>query len=180
MAKKSMKLKYKSKKRERNKYDPTMNTKDSAKSFVKTFIGVLIFLGLMYLMVFGLEKLGLFQLGYTAPTKEDTEFDYEKIPIGTVFTRSEKTYYVLFDKYESVMTSDSYVNALVDSIDKVRVYKVDMSLGENAKYAGEKPNKKATRASELSINDITLIRITNGRIAEYYVGNEEIERHFNK
>ena len=55
-----------------------------------------------------------------------------------------------------------------------------MSKKENSKYAGEKPNKKATRASELSINDTTLIKITNGRITEYYVGNTEIERHFNK
>ena len=180
MAKKGMNIKYKSRKRERNKYDPTMNTKDSAKSFVKTTIGVLVFLGLMYLMVFGLEKLGLFQIGYTAPTKEDTEISYEYIPIGTVFTRSEKTYYVLFDKYESILTEDSYVNALVDGITNTRVYKVDMSLKENAKYAGETPNKKAARASELSINDITLIKISNGRISEYYVGNEEIEGHFNK
>ena len=55
-----------------------------------------------------------------------------------------------------------------------------MSLKENSKYAGEEANKKATKVSELSINDINLIKITNGRISEYYVGSEEIEGHFNK
>ena len=55
-----------------------------------------------------------------------------------------------------------------------------MSIKENAKYKGETANKKATKVSELSINDITLIKISNGKITTYLVGNEEIEGYFNK
>ena len=73
-----------------------MNEKDTFKSGVKVFIGVGIFLGLMYLCVVGMEKLGVFMAGYTAPTKE-TKIDYEYINVGTVFNRPDKVYYVLFD-----------------------------------------------------------------------------------
>ena len=179
MAKRGMNIRYKSRKRERNKFNPTMNTNDSIRGFGMTLLYVAIFLGVMALAVWGMYKIGVFQRGYEAPEKEETKVDYVNIPIGTVFTRSEKEYYVLFDNYRSSVTSDSYVNELLKD-SKIRVYKVDMSKKENAKFAGETANKKAKNAGELSINDITLIKIKNGRISAYYVGSEEIESHISK
>ena len=52
-----------------------------------------------------------------------------------------------------------------------------MSIPENAKYAGEKSNKKATKPSELQINGITLIKIKNGRIVDYIEGSDKIEEY---
>ena len=179
MAKKSMQLKYKSRKRQRNKYNPNVSKKDEAKSFLVTLGGVLVFLAVMYLIVFGMEKIGLFQMGYTAPNKEATEFDYERIPVGTVFNRSDNTYYVLFDDYSTRLSSDPYINLLVKK-SGIKAYTVDMSLSENSKYKGEKENRKASNVSELSINDITLIKIVNGRITDYKVGTEEIEEYLEK
>lgn len=175
MAKKSMQLKYKPKKRERNKANEEITTEDNIKSICKTFIGVLVFLGLMYLMGLGFQKLGAFDIGYTAPSKEAATISYEYIPVSTVFNRSDKEYFVLFDNYESSITSDSYINQLISN-DKSHVYyKVDMSLKENAKVKGETANKNASNVSELSINDITLIKITNGKITMYLTGSESIE-----
>ena len=179
MAKKGMQLKYKPKKRERNK-NVEQNQDDSVKSFIKTLVGVIVFLGLMYLMGFGLQKLGVFDAGYTAPTKEATKFSYEYIPASTVFNRSDNTYYVLFDNYKSSFTSDSYINSLIDKETKTAVYKVDMSIEENARIKGEKANPKATKFNELSINDITLIKITNGRISMYLSGIDKIEEYLVK
>ena len=175
MAKKGMNIKYKSRKRERNKYDPTMNEKDTFKSGVKVFIGVGIFLGLMYLCVVGMEKLGVFMAGYTAPTKE-TKIDYEYINIGTVFNRPDKVYYVLFDDYSTNISYDMYVNTLM-SDSKIPVYKVDMSKAENSKFASEIGNKKATRSNELKIHGITLIKMVNGRIKDYIEGSNNIETY---
>ena len=179
MAKNKMGIKYKSRKRQRNKQNAEEVSATSKKSLLSNILGVAVFLGVMYLLIIGMEKLGLFEIGYTAPDKGETEISYEFIPIGTVFTRSEKTYYVLFDDYSNVLSRDNYINTLLEG-SKISVYKVDMSINENAKYKGEKPNKKATKASELSINDITLIRITNGRISNYLVGSDEIEEYLSK
>ena len=178
MAKKSMNIKYK-RKRERNKYKPELDNSTSMKSFVTTLIGVAVFLGLMMLMVWGMQKLGVFERGYTKPDKGETEISYEFIPIGTVFNRTDKEYYVLFDNYETSLTQHLYINTLV-SDKALTVYKVDMSKEENAKYKGEEENRKATKATELSINDVTLIKINNGKIADYLVGSEEIEGYLNK
>ena len=176
MAKKSMQIKYKSKKRERNKEKKEVTRIDQIKSFGKTLLGVGIFLGVMLLCSFGMQKMGVFDAGYKAPTKEETTFDHENITASTVFTRDEKTYFVLFDNYKDGYSSDSYVNYLLTK-QKVRVYKVDMNIKENAKYKGVTPNKKATKTSELSINDITLVKINNGRIADYVIGSEKIEEY---
>ena len=179
MAKKGMNIRYKARKRERNKFNPTMNTNDSVRNFGMTLLYVIIFLGLFGLMVFGMYKMGVFQRGYTAPEKEETKVDYVNIPIGTVFNRDEKEYYVLFDNYRNNVSSDAYINALLNE-SSIRVYKVDMNRGDNAKFKGEKANKKASKASDLSINDITLIKITNGRISSYLVGSDEIESYLGK
>lgn len=171
MTKNNMKLKYKAKKRERK---VVVNETDKIKSAVYTVIGVLLFFGLMYLCVLGLNKIGAFEEGYTKPETK-TEFDYEKIMIGNVFNRSENTYYVLFDNYKDYKV-DSYINSLIKDSDEV-VYKVDMSLSENASHVSDDNNKNASSSDELKINDITLIKISNGKIVEYLVGTEEIESY---
>ena len=180
MAKKSMQLKYKPKKRERNKANEGITAEDNIKSICKTFIGVLVFLGLMYLMGLGFQKLGAFDIGYTAPSKEAATISYEYIPASTVFNRKDNTYYVLFDNYKNNFTNDSYINKLLEKETKTAVYKVDMSVKENQKVMGEKSNPKASKYSELSISDVTLVKIVNGRITTYLSGTEKIEEYLNK
>ena len=175
MTKKKMNIKYKSKKRERNKYDPTLSKEAAIKSAVKVVIGVGIFLCLMYLCVLGMEKMGLFQAGYTAPSK-DSKIDYEYINVGTVFNRSDKNYYVVFDDYSTNISYDLYIDTLLDNV-KIPVYKVDMSKGENKKFASDKSNKKATNPNELKINGLTLIKISNGKIKDYIEGSKNIEEY---
>ena len=176
MSKNKMQLKYKSKKRERNK-----NKKEETseiKSFLINLGAVLLFIGLIYLSVLGLKSLGLFYEGYTKPTKESTEISYEYILVGTVFDRNEKDYYVMFDDYEKNINTN--VNKLVADNSKLPVYKVDLSKKENSSVISDTFNKNAKSVDELKINDITLIRITNGKISNYVVGNDDIEVLFSK
>ncbi len=175
MAKKGRNIKYKSRKRERNKYDPTITKDDAFKNGSKIFLSVLIFLGVMYLGVIGMEKLGVFQARYTAPSKEN-KIDYDYINVGTVFNRSEKSYFVMFDDYSTNISYDLYIDSLL-SDSKTTVYKVDMSKKENSSVSSNSGNKKATNANELKINGRTLIKISNGRIKDYIEGSNNIEAY---
>ena len=176
MAKKSMNMKVKSVKRERNKNKVVERTaKDEAKSFAFTLAGVLVFLGVCYLGVIGMQALGVFDKGYTAPNKGTTEISHEFISIGTVFNRDLDTYYVLFDNYKSDYTKDAYINYLVDYEVKEKVYKVDMNDLNNSKYSSEEANTKAQKVEDLKINDITLIKISKGKNVKYVTGSENIE-----
>ena len=140
MAKKSMNMKVKREKRERNKNKQERTTLDEMKSFILTFVVVLAFLGLCYLGILGMQALGVFDKGYTAPSKSETEIDHSFISIGTVFNREVETYYVLFDNYKSTYTKDAYINYLVDSKTDIKTYKVDMNDLNNSKYSSEESN----------------------------------------
>lgn len=172
MAKKSMQVRYKKQKRERNKIKYELDEKNGFKSFGISLISVLAFIGILYLGVLGMEKLGVFQSGYTKPTKEATEISDEYIVIGTVFNRPEKEYLVLFDDYDENIYP--YINTLAEN-NKLRTYKVDMSKGENAKYKSDDANANAKKDNELKINDVTLIKVKNGKVSKYIVGEDNIE-----
>ncbi len=179
MAKNNMKLKYKAQKRERNK-KPEVTFKDQAFGVVKTVVGIAVFLGVCYLCILGMEKLGLFEKGYTKPEKESATIDTNYIAIGTVFNRADREYYVLFDNYQDSYKTDSYINTLINGKDKWKVYRVDMGQNENKKFISEEENPKATNPSELKIKDITLIKFFKGKIDKYISGSEAIEEYLSK
>ena len=85
----------------------------------------------------------------------------------------------MFDDYSTNISQDPYINTVINN-QELRVYKVDMSKKENAKYKGDKFNDKASKSSDLTISDITLIKIVNGRMDEYKVGKKSIEGYLNK
>lgn len=175
MAKNKMKVRYKQPKRVRNKAKE-IETDDRLIGAVKTVLGVLIAMVLMYLMMIGMQKLGVFDAGYTKPDSEDRPISSEYILVGEILNRSESNYYVLFDDYSSNYTSDIYVNNLLSSSEN-RTYKVDMSRDGNSKYLSEDENKDASSISDLRINGLTLIRVNNGRIVDYISGSDEIEEY---
>lgn len=179
MAKNKMKLNYKRPKRERNKNIIEVNEKDEAQSFFINLAIVLGFVGLLYLGVLGLEKLGLFEEGYTKPISTAVTISDTEILMGSVFNRPDKTYYVLFDEINSDTKKDPYVEYLLSKVTDTKVYKVDMELKYNEKYISTKSNPQAKKASDLKISDITLIKITNGKIAKYIVGSDEIVEYLN-
>ncbi|NLC48595.1 MAG: hypothetical protein GX758_04475 [Tenericutes bacterium] len=178
MAKNKMKLNYKRPKRERNKNVIQVNQKDDVQSFFITLAVVLGFVGLMYLGVLGLQKLGVFEEGYTKPAKETTISD-EMILIGSVFNRQEKKYYVLFDFYSN-NDRDYYIEHIVSKDLKYRLYKVDMSISPNINYISAESNPKARNVDSLKINDITLIEINNGKIVKYIIGSDNIVEFLSK
>ena len=178
MAKNTMKMKIKRPKRERNKNKIEVSDNDKIKSAVYTLVGVLVFVGVVYGLVLLMEKGGLFEEGYTKPTSEATEISSEYIAGSTTFTRDMNEYYVLFDDFSN-LKSDSYVSYLAGKSD-IKVYKVDLSKPENKVFKSEESNKNAKRASELKINDVTLIRIKNGKIVNYIESSDKIEEYLSK
>ena len=179
MAKNKMNLKYKTQKRERNK--KVERTKmDEAKTVLKNVIGIVLFLAIAYLCVWGMQKMGLFEKGYTAPEQKDITIDTDYIAIGSVFNRKDDTYYVLFDNFSNNYVKNAYVEILLENRPDLKVYKVDMGDNANKKFTSDEENPKAKNASELKIKGITLIKIKKGKIDKYLSGNEAIEQFLSK
>ncbi len=180
MAKKSMNLKYKSPKRERKNKDEEKEKEAYIKNTIKSVCGVIIFFGCAYLIVLGMEKLGIFEACDTAPDKEYAQVSYEFISTGMVFNRPEKTYYVVFDDYTDSFVQNVYIDTLLQNPKEYRLYKVDLSKDGNGKVRSEESNPNPSDPTELKINGLTLIKITNGKVAQYLEGEEAIEGFFIK
>jgi len=165
------------KKRVRNKNNKEAENKTEIKSFLIILFIVIGFILIFFLIILGLSALGVFEEGYTKPTTENSEISYDEILIGNVFNKPENSYYVLFDTFLDE-TNNVYINYLITSKEyDNKIYKVDMSNPNNKKYLSNESNKKATKVSDLKINGITLIKITNKKITQYLTGSNEIEKH---
>ena len=74
------------------------------------------------------------------------------------------------DEVSSVSTS---VNSISD-----KVYKVNTKDGFNSNYVSEDTNKDASSIEDLKVKALTLIKVVDGEIVEYYEGKEEINNNF--
>lgn len=110
--------------------------------------------------------------------KEGTvELSKDKIVIGRSLSMGKNDYYVIFYDYV-------YENSLEEMASNYKgelpIYKVNMSLGFNRKYATvEESNKNPTKASEFKINGPTLIKVSNKKVVEYIEGEDNIRTILN-
>ena len=143
--------------------------------------------GIVLLIVVGLI-LGVFLLSKALIKPEAKELEYQAgsvstttAIVGTMFNQKEEEYYVLAYDYNSDLAS-SYSNAASTySIGekKLKVYFLDLNNAfNNQYYVKENSNPKATSIKDLKMKDGTLIRIKNGKIAEYIEGYEKILEKF--
>lgn len=164
------------KKKQVKKVNKKVNKKteeeNEMKGLIKTIIIVLASFLVCYLLFLLMDKIGMFEKGYERPDNSSNEFTYNTAIIGTVFNRPENEYYVAFDEENGNNYFDSLLSLYKGSL---QIYKVNMSLGINAKYKSEIGNSKAIRSNELKIATPTLIKIKNGSIVRYLESINDIE-----
>ena len=169
-------IKKETKKIENNKLDGEIL------SFIKTALGV----GVVVLIVFGatilMNKLGVFDEGYTKPERGEIIISYEDATVGTIFNRPNAEYYVIFDDFTE--NPNQYLTSILfrysNEEETLPIYKVDMSNGFNTKYAGEQGNPSAQKVEDIKINGVTLIKIVNGKNVKYIEGTTNIENELLK
>ena len=169
-------IKKETKKIENNKLDGEIL------SFIKIALGV----GVVVLIVFGatilMNKLGVFDEGYTKPERGEIIISYEDATVGTIFNRPDTEYYVVFDDFTE--NPNQYLTSILfrysNEEETLPIYKVDMSNGFNTKYAGEQGNPSAQKVEDIKINGVTLIKIVNGKNVKYIEGTTNIENELLK
>ena len=187
-------IKKETKKIENNKLDGEIL------SFIKIALGV----GVVVLIVFGatilMNKLGVFDEGYTKPERGEIIISYEDATVGTIFNRPDTEYYVVFDDFTE--NPNQYLTSIlfrysneeetlpIYKVDMsngfnikyaaLPIYKVDISNGFNIKYAGEQGNPSAQKVEDIKINGVTLIKIVNGKNVKYIEGTTNIENELLK
>ncbi|MBQ6497812.1 MAG: hypothetical protein IJI58_03760 [Bacilli bacterium] len=147
-----------------------------------------IIIGLMVICLLGLFYLLTIYITNKHTDKSDTEetsekssvsINYDEILIGKTFSMKDNDYIVvLYDP--SVSGVADAISSYKNKEDHKPIYYVNMTNTFNKKYTTtEESNKAPSKASELSINGPTLIRITDGNLIEYLEGEEAITNYLN-
>ena len=169
-------IKKETKKIENNKLDGEIL------SFIKIAIVVAIVVALVFGATMLMNKLGVFDEGYTKPEKGEIIISYEDATVGTIFNRPDAEYYVIFDDFTE--NPNQYLTSILfrysNEEETLPIYKVDMSNGFNTKYAGEQGNPSAQKVEDIKINGVTLIKIVNGKNVKYIEGTTNIENELLK
>ena len=141
------------------------------KKFALILVGVAVIAVLLYFVTAKYLVKDNFQSKDNTPASED--ITYNAVKGGTLFNRPYDEYYVLaYDKSDETSPYYSVLTSLYDG--ETKLYTMDLSLDVNKQYIGEKGNAKATKPSELSIINPTLILIKDGKILKYYEGKDTI------
>ena len=155
-------------------------------SEIQSFIKIVIGVGVVVITVFGatllMNKLGVFDEGYSKPERGEIIISYEAATIGTMFNRPDTEYYVVFDEFTE--NPNQYLSSILfrysNEENKLPIYKVDMTNAFNAKYMGESGNPSAQRVEDVKINGVTLIKVVNGKNVKYIEGITNIENELLK
>lgn len=139
-------------------------------------IGIIFIIGIVY---------GVTELIKKDPEKNKDsiagEINYNKVSVGTILNRPYDTYYVFVYNaddanavlYSTIMTK--YMNK--DKSDKI--YFCDLANQLNNSYYDvgndNKSNPKATKTDEFDFGDVTLIKISKGKIVKYIEDLEKIK-----
>lgn len=99
----------------------------------------------------------------------------EKILVGQLLNRPNESYYVIAYKKDNKMITlfNNYINDYKNNEDHLEVYKIDLDDGLNKGYIKEETNI-TDNLKDLKISDTTLFKIVDGKIDNYYVGNENV------
>ena len=159
----------------------TMKVQTTEQSELKSFLVVI---GVVVLCV-----LGLWLITDKVVNKEQEEeaeqevvgtINYDVASVGTMFNRSEETYYVVIYDITSDNAYDmsSLVTAYAAKEGSLHVYTVDLSNHMNKKYYDpEKVDTKVkTYSDDIRFGDMTLVKIKNGKITKYIVDYSKMEK----
>ena len=147
----------------------------------KIIVGLLVIciLGLFYLLTIYLTNKDDDSNKKEETEKSEVSISYEEILIGKTFTMKDADYIVvLYDPSNNTVAEA--ITAYKGKESHLPIYYVDMTNTFNKKYTTtEESNKNPTKASELTINGPTLIRVTNNNLAEYIEGEEAVTGYLN-
>lgn len=110
--------------------------------------------------------------------KEVNEIQYETILAGSTFKKKDKEYIVVYYDFNGNDASglDSTITTYKEQSKAKALYKVDLSLKQNASYQTETTsNKNPKTAKDLKVKGPTLIHICDGKIKTYIEGKDKIQ-----
>lgn len=165
--------------KKKNKVKINTTTSDlEANKIVKILIGVLLVLGITYLiaaLITGDIKLGKNQ----EKEEEEVEIQYEEILAGETFKQHASEYYVMYFNFTdniaaSYLTFKDTYSYKENSLD---FYLVDLEKGFNQSFLKneeEEYNEYPDSIDEIKVTNPTILKISSHKVVERVEGKQEV------
>ena len=185
MANKKVKLNDKTEKKE-NKTNNIKQEKyisDEAKE-IRRFVIILFSVIIFVLVIYGISRVLMDEpVDNNKKNVVAGKVDYDMVTIGTMLNRNLSEYYVAI--YDEENPKAVYYSTIIakyaEEEDAIKVYYCNLGNKLNEKYQAEdesKTNPDAKSIEELSLGELTLIKIKNGKIVKYLEGLDTIREEF--
>lgn len=153
-------------------------------TIIKITIGVVLFIGLVYLitaLVTGEIKLG----NNKDNIPKDVTIQYEEIISGGIFNRKDKEYYVLLFNFTDTFASYylSVKDTYAEKDNALNVYIVDLEKKINKEIILEDDQqytKYPNNYADLKVSSPTLLKIKDHRVIDRIIGRDDILNLFDK
>lgn len=153
---------------------------DEVGNVIKIAVIVLAILALVYF--FTLLMTGKIRFGKEKENNSEVTIQYEEVLAGESFNQGEEEYLVLFYDF-TAMDAGIYRNLLTNykaTEGSIKYYTVNMGSGMNQLYKTENNSVlNVSKASELKIKDVALIRFVNHKVSNFYEGTDAVQAYFN-
>ncbi len=146
-------------------------------------LGVFIFLGIFVLLTVYITNKNSTTTETDTDDSTSTTIQYEEILAGSSFSMNKEEYLVLYYDMSDESLATELASKVMDyqNSAQLSLYTVDLSSAFNQKYVTENDsNLSPTKASELKVKNPTLIRFSNGTVAEYIEGEESISNYLSE
>lgn len=153
---------------------------NSITSLFKIIIIIVIAFALFYALTYVVTK---YNKTYSWENNEvSSVIQYDEIMIGTLLTQKESEYYVLVYDYldDNKDIYETYISMYTNKNNSLNIYTSDLTSDFNKKYIAEKSDFNFESVKDLKIKDITLFKIKDSKIIEYYEGSKEVIEEFKK
>ena len=161
-------------------YYATSEQKD-VKSFLGVILVVLVCVGIIYLATRMFVTKDLFNKDTKDQdtVQEAVTVNYDIAIVGNMLEKPEKDYYVIiYDTTGKYMADMSYMISTYNYKENhLHVYTVDLSNKLNSDYYNpENENVKATSVEDFKFGDITLIKVSNGKVNKYITDYTKMQK----
>lgn len=134
---------------------------ENIKRFVLILLGILAFIGLIYLIFMFKEKIN---------KKKEPVLQYEKILAKDILGQEEANYYVLIydfkdDKLQDLVSTYKNKKAL-------KIYEVDKNMALNKDFVSDTSNLKVSNIKDFKVKENTLIEVKGKSIINAYTGKD--------
>lgn len=146
---------------------------------VKKFIVILLIVVVLVVGVYFFTRAFVTKDLNKGDDTKEVVFDYNKTILGALLNRPYDEYYVLVYNSKDLKANyySSFISSYKNKENSLKIYFADLNDSMNKKfYNKDKSNKNAKSVDELSVGDLTLIKVSNKNIVKYIENSDLIKQ----